>query len=63
LPALSGRLWDSSHLVPDSGALGGLIAGFTGYRAKPALVELLVYAAYWSLILWMLYRPRPSERA
>ena len=45
LPTLSARLWDTSRLLPDSGTIGGLVAGFTGYRAKPALVELLVYGA------------------
>jgi high-affinity iron transporter len=63
VPALSQRLWDTSHLLPDSGAIGGLISGFTGYRAKPALTELLVYGAYWSIILWMLYRPRSNAPA
>lgn len=62
LPALSGRMWDTSRLVPDSGVVGGLVAGFTGYRAKPQLMQLLVYAAYWAVILWMLYRPR-ADRA
>jgi high-affinity iron transporter len=63
LPSLSARLWDTSHLLPDSGVIGGLVSGFTGYRAKPALTELLVYGAYWSIILWMLYRPPASQRA
>ena len=54
LPALSGRLWDSSFLVPDSGPLGGLIAALTGYRAKPDLVQVLVLALYWAAMLWLL---------
>ena len=62
LPALSGRLWDSSFLVPDSGPLGGLIAALTGYRAKPDLVQVLVLALYWAAMLWLL-RPKTANGA
>ena len=62
LPALSGRLWDSSFLVPDSGPLGGLIAALTGYRAKPDLVQVLVLALYWAAMLWFL-RPKTTNGA
>lgn len=63
VPPLRSRLWDTSHIVPDSGAFGGLISGVTGYRARPDLAELLAYVVYWSAILWMLYRPRPARSA
>ena len=62
LPALSGRLWDSSFLVPDSGPLGGLIAALTGYRARPDLVQVLVLALYWAAMLWFL-RPKTANGA
>ena len=50
LPTLSGRLWDSSAILPDSGPVGGLLAALTGYRARPNLVDVLVYALYWGMI-------------
>lgn len=61
LPKLSGRLWDSSRLLSDVGALGGFVSGLTGYRARPDLTELLVFVAYWGLVSWFLTRPRPPK--
>ncbi len=56
LPALVDPVWNSSFLLDDSSRLGGLIAAFTGYRAQPALMLLLIYAAYWLLISFLLRR-------
>lgn len=58
LPTPSGRLWDSSAILPDSGAFGGIVAALTGYRAKPQLADVLVYVLYWGIIYWSLFRPR-----
>ena len=52
LPALIDPLWDTSRLLDDSGRIGGLIASFTGYRARPALLPLLALAVYW-LLVWV----------
>jgi high-affinity iron transporter len=52
LPVLIDPLWDTSRVLDDSGRLGGLIASFTGYRARPALLPLLALAAYW-LLVWL----------
>ena len=52
VPALVDPVWDSSWILDDSGRLGGLIASFTGYRSRPALLPLLVLAAYW-VVVWM----------
>jgi high-affinity iron transporter len=59
VPRLSGRLWDSSAILPDGGAVGGLVGSLTGYRARPDLVEVLVYALYWGAIYWALFWSRP----
>lgn len=59
LPSLSGRLWDTSAILPDSGPIGGLLAALTGYRARPNLLDVLVYVSYWGVVLWALSRPRP----
>jgi len=63
LPSLSGRLWDTSAILPDSGPVGGLVGALTGYRARPDLMQLLVYALYWSLMCWALFWPRPVAKA
>ena len=61
LPALTGRLWDTSRILPDSGPVGGLIAALSGYRAKPDLAQVLVLALYWGAMLWLL-RPKGAKR-
>ena len=63
LPSPSVGLWDTSQFLPDSGMLGSLISGLTGYRSKPLLVEVCVYGAYWGLVLWFLNRPRAGVRS
>lgn len=62
VPALVDPVWNTSGLLDDSGRLGGLIASFTGYRSRPALLPLLVLAAYWILVTVFLNRSgRPSR--
>jgi high-affinity iron transporter len=63
LPALSGRLWDTSAILPDSGLVGGLVGALTGYRAQPDLMQLLVYGLYWGVMCWALFWPRPVAKA
>ena len=55
VPALVDPVWDTSRFLDDSGRLGGLIASFTGYRARPALLPLIVLASYW-LLVWLFMR-------
>jgi high-affinity iron transporter len=62
VPDLTGPLWDSSFLLDDSGAVGGLVSALTGYRARPDLVALLVYAGYWLLVVWGLSRTTAGAR-
>ncbi|NDP41486.1 MAG: FTR1 family iron permease [Aromatoleum sp.] len=56
LPALVDRLWDTSGVVDDSSRLGGLLAAFTGYRARPSLLPLLLLAVYWGALGTLLRR-------
>jgi high-affinity iron transporter len=63
VPRLSGRLWDTSMILPQNGAIGGMIASLTGYRAKPDLTELLVFACYWAAMAWLLMRPPAASRS
>lgn len=62
IPQLSGRVWDTSRILTDSGALGGLVSALTGYRAKPVLIQLLALGGYWIVMIWLLRRPtsRPA---
>lgn len=50
LPPLVDPLWDSSALLDDSSGPGALVATFTGYRARPSLMLLAVYIAYWMAV-------------
>ena len=56
LPALVDPVWDTSRLLDDSGRVGGLVASLTGYRARPALLPLLLLIAYWVAIVPVLRR-------
>ncbi len=56
LPALVDPTWDTSAVLDDSGRVGGLLASLTGYRARPALLTLLVLAVYWAAVVTFLRR-------
>lgn len=56
LPALVDPVWDTSGLLDDSGRVGGLVASLTGYRARPALLPLLLLVAYWAALVPLLRR-------
>jgi len=56
LPPLVDPLWDTSAWLDDSGRLGGLFASITGYRARPALLSMLVLGLYWSAMVALLRR-------
>lgn len=58
LPALTGRLWDTSWLLPDGGTVGGMVAALTGYRARPVGIEVIAFVSYWVVVLWLLSTPR-----
>lgn len=51
IPALVDPLWDTSRLIDDASGGGKFFADVAGYRARPALTVLLVYLAYWAVVL------------
>jgi high-affinity iron transporter len=54
IPSLFNRIWDSSWLIDERTLFGHLFSGFLGYRAKPTLMEVLVYLIYFtSIFLWL----------
>ncbi|KAB0641421.1 FTR1 family iron permease [Burkholderia latens] len=60
LPLGISQLWDTSAILDDSGTFGSLVATLTGYRAHPALTNLVAYVAYWAVV-WLLMK-RASRR-
>ncbi|KVF68956.1 FTR1 family protein [Burkholderia diffusa] len=60
LPLGISQVWDTSSILDDSGTFGSLVATLTGYRAHPALTNLIAYAAYWAVV-WLLMK-RASRR-
>ncbi|HZP42068.1 MAG TPA: FTR1 family protein [Candidatus Binatia bacterium] len=56
LPALVSQVWNTSWLVPDDGIVGGVLRAFVGYRARPSLLEVLVFFAYVPTMFWLLHR-------
>ncbi|MEM5402398.1 FTR1 family iron permease [Paraburkholderia unamae] len=61
LPTVVDQVWNSSAILDDSSTFGSLVATLTGYRAHPALMNLIAYAVYW-LVVWFLVR-RATGRA
>ncbi|TWC71773.1 FTR1 family protein [Herbaspirillum sp. SJZ099] len=53
---LTAPVWDTSWLLDDSSTIGSLLSTLTGYRARPALLSVIVYAGYWLVICSALYR-------
>jgi len=39
-------IWDTSWLLDDHGALGGVLTGLVGYRARPTALEIIAYGSY-----------------
>lgn len=58
LPALQRQVWDSSILLDDGTIFGGIVSSFTGYRARPALLTLLVFFGYWLAVQWWMRQGR-----
>jgi high-affinity iron transporter len=66
LPATD-PVWDSSALLRDDSVVGGFLAGFVGYRARPTVLEVLGYAGYLAAAGWLFFgrraAPAPLTRA
>lgn len=52
LPALVNPIWDTSRFLDEGGILGSLAAVFLGYRAHPALTQVLAYLFYFPPVLF-----------
>jgi high-affinity iron transporter len=58
LPALVDPVWNSAWLLDDGHGLGSVLAAMVGYRARPSLTLLLVFAVYALTVLRALRAPR-----
>src|SRR5690606_36207100 len=63
LPTLVDPVWDSAWLLGTEGGLGKVLADFAGYRAYPALSQLLIWLAYWCVVAWLLRRASRAATA
>ena len=63
LPVGIAQVWDSSALLDDSSTVGSLVAALTGYRAHPALTNLIAYALYWLVVGWLARRASRAPAA
>jgi high-affinity iron transporter len=61
LPVIQSQVWDTSRLLDDSSIIGSMVSAFTGYRARPPLMGLLVFTGYWALITLMMRPPRRQQ--
>lgn len=58
LPAGIDPLWNTSMVLDDSTRFGGVVSALTGYRAYPTLTHVVLYAAYWVGVSFLLgWRP------
>ena len=63
LPTVVDQVWNTSMLLDDSSTFGSLVATLTGYRAHPALMNLIAYALYWAVVYLLIRRAsRPASR-
>jgi high-affinity iron transporter len=56
LPTIVDQVWNTSAILDDSSTFGSLIATLAGYRAHPALMNLIAYAAYWAVVYLLMRR-------
>ena len=56
LPLGISQVWNSAALLDDSSTVGSMVAALTGYRAHPALTNVVAYALYWIVVAWLARR-------
>jgi high-affinity iron transporter len=61
LPPLLDPVWDTSAVLNDSSGVGRMLAEFLGYRARPCATLLLVYLAFWTVVVLTLRPTRGGQ--
>ena len=55
LPVIVAHVWDINPFFDERGTLGGLLKALFGYNGNPSLLEVVVYAGYFMLlVVWSL---------
>lgn len=66
LPVLGQRIWDTSAMISDQGAIGSILHILVGYTARPDGIQLLFYAATLVAIGGLMYlcgeRRKPANQ-
>ncbi|MAA65448.1 MAG: FTR1 family iron permease [Alteromonadaceae bacterium] len=62
LPTGIDPLWDSSGLLDDGSRLGGVVSALTGYRAYPALTDVLAWLGFWLAIAGLFYQQKHYQK-
>lgn len=57
------RVFDLSHTLPVSGAVGTVLSGLLGYHDSPTVGEVIVWAVYLAITLTVFLRPAPAPAA
>ena len=58
--SLQGVVFDLSHSLPVSGLVGTVLSGMFGYNDVPTLGEVLAWAGYLGVTLWLFLRPHQA---
>jgi len=58
---LTAPVWDTSWLLSDSSTFGSLVSTLTGYRARPALMSVVIYVVYWVVVSSALGKSKNSQ--
>ncbi len=61
-PVLGPHLWDSSHVLPESSAVGDIFHTFFGYADRPTAAQVTVYVVYLVVAVGMFVRGRRGPR-
>ncbi len=65
VPTAVEHVWDVSHIVDESSAIGTALKALFGYNGNPSVIEVSVYVAYLSGVaaaVWVVSRPRDVGR-
>lgn len=54
---LQSRFYDFSHILPETGPLGTVLAGILGYREAPTVGEAAIWLAFLAVMLFLFLRP------
>lgn len=52
LPILAQQAWNLENVLANDSLLGSILRSMIGYNAAPSVLEVIVYAGYWLLVLF-----------